>query len=70
MAIFLIGQSRRAGGSKRTTMNDIVADALWDLSEKTLGRTKEQIRALMPVVHPPERARSKVTQMPKPGRKR
>jgi len=68
MAILLIGQSRRAQGSKMTTMNDIVADALWELFERTTGKTKDQVRALLPAV--PTSSRSKITQMPKPGRKR
>jgi hypothetical protein len=70
MAIFLIGQSRRAKGSRRTTMNDIVADALWDLFEKTEGKSRDQVRALLPSPQVSDRSPAKVTQMPKPARKR
>jgi hypothetical protein len=70
MAIFLIAQSRRLKGSKRTTTNDIVVDALWELFERTEGKTRDQIRALLPATPISERSRSKIAQMPKAGRKR
>jgi hypothetical protein len=70
MAILLLSQSRRLKGSKRTTTNDILVDALWDLFEKTESKSRDQVRALLPAPPTPDRARSKVAQMPKPGKKR
>jgi hypothetical protein len=70
MAIFLIGQSRRVKGSKRTTTNDIVVDALWDFFERSEGKTRDQVRGMLPTAPPAERSRSKVTQMPKTLRER
>jgi hypothetical protein len=68
-AIRWISEVRRAKKDKRTTSNDILVDALWYLLEKTEGKTKDQIRATLPVtVH--ERPKNKITEMPKPKKKR
>ncbi len=69
-AIHWISEVRRAKKSKRTTSNDILVDALWYFLEKTEGKTKDQIRATVPVVTVEERPQNKVTQMPKPKQKR
>jgi hypothetical protein len=67
-AIHRINQARRAKGDKRTTTNDILVDALWYFMEKTEGTSKEQVRAMLPVVPADERPQNKVTEMPKPQR--
>jgi hypothetical protein len=69
-AIRWISEIRRATKDKRTTSNDILVDALWYFMEKTGGKTKDQIRAMVPAVSVDERARNKVTVMPKPKNKR
>jgi len=71
-AIRWISDARRARGNRRTTTNDIVVDALWLFLEKTEGKTREQMRGLVPAVTAPlhETAQSNVTQMPKPKKKR
>jgi hypothetical protein len=68
-AIHWIGQSRRNKKDKRTTTNDILVDALWYFLEKTEGKTRDQIRAMIPVSLPDEHSQSKVTQMPKPTKR-
>ena len=68
-AIHWIGQSRRNKKDKRTTTNDILVDALWYFLEKTEGKTRDQIRAMIPVSLPDEHPQSKVTQMPKPTKR-
>jgi hypothetical protein len=69
-AIRWISETRRAKRDKRTTSNDILVDALWYFLEKTEGKTKDQIRAMVPVVPDVGRAQGKVTEMPKPKHKR
>lgn len=69
-AIRWINEVRRAKNDKRTTTNDILVDALWYFLERTEGRTKEEIRAMIPFVPVDERPQSKVTEMPKPKNKR
>ena len=63
-AIRWISEVRRGKKSKRTTTNDILVDALWYFLEKTEAKTKEEMRAMTPVVEE-ERSPTKVTQMPK-----
>ncbi len=69
MAILLLGQSRRRRGSKRTTTNDILVDALWELFEKAEGKGKEHVRQLLPSPANNEQISSNITQMPKPKRR-
>jgi len=69
-AIHWIREVRRAQKDKRTTINDILVDALWYFLEQTEGKTKDQIRATLPAVPIHERSQSKVTEMPKPKKKR
>ena len=65
-AIYWISQARRLKKSKRTTTNDILVDALWYFLEKTEGKTKDDIGAMVPVILVEDRPQNKVTQMPKP----
>jgi hypothetical protein len=45
-------------------------DALWYYLEKTEGKSREQIQAMLPRITPGETAQlNKVTQMPKPKKK-
>jgi hypothetical protein len=69
-AIHWIGQSRRNKKDKRTTTNDILVDALWYFLEKTEGKTKDQIQAMVPAVSVDERTQNNVRVMPKPKHKR
>ncbi len=69
-AIRWISEARRGKRDKRTTTNDILVDALWYFLEKTAGKTKDQIRAMLPVVAVEERPQNRVTEMPKPKIKR
>ena len=68
LAIQLIGIARRRKGSKRSTMNDILVDALWELAESE-GVTKDQIAAILPVSSEKGLPDRKVTEMPKPVKK-
>jgi hypothetical protein len=67
-AILWIAESRRIKKNKRTTTNDILVDGLWELFDKTGGKSRDQAEAMVPVVPPSERSPSKVTQMPKSSR--
>jgi hypothetical protein len=64
-AIRWISETRRAKRDRRTTNNDIIVDALWYFLEKTEGKTRDEIRVMVPTVQADERPISKVTQMPK-----
>ncbi len=64
-AINWISAARRAKEDNRTTINDILVDALWDFLEKNYGKTRDQIRAMVPDVPIEERLHNKVTEMPK-----
>jgi hypothetical protein len=68
-AIRWISEIRRLRKDKRTTANDILVDALWYFLEKTEGKSREQIRAMVPAVLAEQRPQNKVTEM-KPGSKR
>ena len=70
-AIHWISEVRRSKKDRRTTTNDIVVDALWYYLEKAEGKTREQIRAMLPAAPASDIAQpNKVTQMPKPKKKR
>jgi len=71
-AIRWISEVRRVQKNKRTTSNDILVDALWYFLEKTEGKTREQVRAMVPVVPTgrSEEATDNVRVMPKPRKKR
>jgi hypothetical protein len=64
-AIRWISEVRRAKKDKRTTTNDVLVDALWYFLEKTQGKTKGEISAMVPVAPRTEPAQSNVTTMPK-----
>jgi hypothetical protein len=68
-AIRWISEVRRAKKDKRTTTNDVLVDALWFFLEKSEGKTKDQIRAMVPAAPVDERSQNKITEMPKPKRK-
>jgi hypothetical protein len=69
-AIRWISEVRRAKKDRRTTINDVLVDALWYYLENTERKTKDDIRATIPPVPVEERSRNKVTEMPKPKGKR
>jgi hypothetical protein len=69
-AINWIKAARRARGDDRRTLNDIVVDALWYLLERTEGKTKDEIRAMVPQFQPNKSSQDKVTEMPKQKEKR
>lgn len=69
-AIRWISEIRRAQKSKRTTTNDILIDALWYFLEKTEGKTRDQIRATIPIFTRDQSPRNKVTEMPRSKKKR
>lgn len=62
-AIHWIRQARRARKDKRSTINDVLVDALWYYLEKAEGMKRDQIRAMVPVVLMDQRPPSKVTEM-------
>jgi hypothetical protein len=65
-AIRWIGDSRLGRRDRRTTLNDILVDALWYFLEKTEGKTREQIRTMVPDLPVDEGPQANVTEMPKP----
>ena len=70
-AIRWISEVRKAGNDNRTTINDILVDALWYYLDKVEGKTREQIQAMLPPPQPKATAEaSKITQMPKPKKRR
>lgn len=64
LAIQLIGEVRRRHGSNRSTMNDVLVDALWDLAEKE-GITRERVLGFLSVVSENEHEPKKITEMPR-----
>jgi hypothetical protein len=62
-AIHWIKMARKGRGEGRDRLNDILVDGLWYLLEKAEGKTRREIRTMMPLV-PPAQAK-KVTEMPK-----
>jgi hypothetical protein len=68
-AIRWISDVRRAKRDRRTTINDILVDALWYFLEKTEGKTRDQIEAMVPAVPVDNRTQTKITEMPKPKKK-
>lgn len=64
-AIRWISEVRKAKKNNRTTSNDILVDALWYFVEKTGGKTKDQIRAMVPSTLVDARPQNKVTEMPR-----
>jgi hypothetical protein len=64
LAIQLIGVARRRRGSNRSTMNDVLVDALWELAERE-GVTKDQVAAILPAPPENDQKNNNVTEMPK-----
>jgi len=56
--------ARESNGNDRKTLNDILVDGLWLLAEKE-GKTREQIRAMLPPAPLAQVIQDKVTEMPK-----
>jgi hypothetical protein len=69
-AVNWIKSARRQRGNDRKTLNDILVDGLWLLLEREEGKTREQIRTMVPHVQAIPVTQDKVTEMPKPKRKR
>ena len=70
-AIHWIIEVRKAARNNRTTLNDVLVDALWCYLEKVGGKTREQIRNMLPPAPPTTPAQaSKLAQMPRPKKKR
>ena len=67
-AIRWISDVRRLKKDNRITTNDILVDALWHFLEKTEGKTRNQIEAMVPDRLSGERT-NKITEMPKPRNK-
>lgn len=65
----MIGATRRRRGSNRSTMNDVLVDALWELAERE-GITRDQIAKNFPVVSGTDPINNKVTEMPKAAKKK
>lgn len=68
-AIRWIGEVRRAHKNRRITINDILVDALWYFLEKAEGKTKDQIRAMIPAIPTDRQQDNKVREMRKPAKK-
>jgi len=64
-AVRWISEVRRARKDRRTTTNDILVDSLWYFVEKTEGKTKDQIRAMVPPVQAGKNPQAKITEMPR-----
>ena len=64
LAIHVIVQNRKARQESRTTVNEIVVDAIWHLLEKVEHKTRAQIEALLPPAPPkPAEEAPKVTEI-------
>jgi hypothetical protein len=64
-AIRWISETRRALKNRRTTTNDVLVDALWFYLEKAQRKTRDEIKATIPVVVSNGSQMSNVTRMPK-----
>ena len=69
-AIRWIVEVRKAARNNRTTINDILVDALWYYLDKMEGKTQEEIQAMLPPAPPIPAQSGKITQMPKLKKKR
>lgn len=68
-AIHEISKMRQANNDDRTRLNDILVDALWHFLKHATGKTRDQIRALLPPAQPSQ-PQNNIAQMPKPKEKR
>jgi hypothetical protein len=64
-AINWIKLARKRRGEDRDRLNDILVDGLWYLLERMEGKTREEIRAMMPPPAPAQALKDKVRQMPR-----
>ena len=64
-AIRWINEARRQKKDKRITANDILVDALWHFLEKTEGKTRDQMRLMIPAAPSDERAKGNLAEMPR-----
>ncbi len=69
-AINWIKEARRLRGDNRKTLNDILVDSLWHLLEKVEGKTREEIRVMVPQVTHAQTLQDNVKEMPRPSNKR
>lgn len=69
-AVNWIKAARRLRREDRRTLNDILVDSLWYLLEKVEGKTRDEIRAMVPQVPVSQTLQDNVTEMPKPRSKR
>jgi hypothetical protein len=69
-AVNWIKAARRLRREDRTTQNDILVDSLWYLLEKVEGKTKGEIRAMVPQIPVSQALQGNVKEMPKPKTKR
>jgi hypothetical protein len=69
-AINWIRAARRQRGDDRTTLNDILVDALWYLLEKTEGKTRLEMRGMVPQAAVNPVLQNKVAEIPKPKKRR
>jgi hypothetical protein len=65
-AIRWISDVRRGQRDRRTTTNDILVDALWQFLETKYGKTRDQVKAMIPVVPANRAPKAKIAEMPKP----
>ena len=68
-AVRWVSDTRRIQRNRRTTLNDILVDALWYLLEKEYGKTKQEIQSMVPQLPAAEPLATKVREMPKPKKK-
>ncbi len=69
-AVNWIKAARRLRQEDRRTLNDIFVDSLWYLLEKVEGKTRDEIRAMVPQAPMSQTLQGNVTEMPKPKKKR
>jgi hypothetical protein len=69
-AVNWIKEARRLRGEDRKTLNDIFIDSLWYLLEKKEGKTRDEIRAMVPQIPVSQPLQDNVTEMPKAKKKR
>jgi hypothetical protein len=68
-AINFLKTARRQKGNDRKTLNDILVDGVWLLLEKEEARSKQEIRAMMPLRPSAKPGQANVTEMPKPKKR-
>ncbi len=69
-AVNWIKAARRQRREDRGTLNDILVDSLWYLLEKVEGKTRDEIRAMVPHIPASQTLQHNITEMPKPKNRR